>query len=306
MTKMSTKSQPPFPNSEKNTLRAAASMIRRGLRSFSKKTKRVRFGTKTRVATFVESAAATVFATYDSGADGNYISEADRARAGWPILRHSARKVNVANGGHSKGKYVTKVPITGLSNKAAEADTFDSFPQSLISVGKTNDDGNISIFTKTGFTVHKEEDVLITCKGAPIMIGKRDERGRYRIPLMQQRGQWQPRLPTKRARKKLSEANSVYDLPSTEQAIKWMHAVCGYPVKSTWLKAVKAGNFVGWPLLTAQNVSKYYPETNETPKGHLNQTRKNVRSTKPKAQPMEVNNTATMRGQKFRDVYTKV
>ena len=168
-------------------------MIRRGLRSFSKETKRVRFGTKTRVATFVESEAATVFATYDSGADGNYISEADRARAGWPILRHSVRKVNVANGGHSKGKYLTRVPITGLSNKAAEADTFDSFPQSLISVGKTNDDGNISIFTKTGFTVHKEDDVLITCKGAPVMIEKRDERGRYRIPLMQQRGHWQPR-----------------------------------------------------------------------------------------------------------------
>ena len=132
------------------------------------------------------------------------------------IRDSSARKVNVANGGHSKGKYVTKVPITGLSTKAAEADTFDSFPQSLMSVGKTNDDGNISIFTKTGFTVHKEEDVLITCKGVPIMIGKRGERGRYRIPLMQQRGQWQPRLPTKRAKKKLSEANSVYNLPSTE------------------------------------------------------------------------------------------
>jgi hypothetical protein len=26
--------------------------------------------------------------------------------------------------------------------------------------------------------------------------------------------------------------------PSTEQAIKWMRAVCGYPVKLTWLKAI--------------------------------------------------------------------
>jgi hypothetical protein len=29
------------------------------------------------------------------------------------------------------------------------------------------------------------------------------------------------------------------------QANKWMHVVCGYPVKSTWLKAVQSGNFVG-------------------------------------------------------------
>ena len=76
----------------------------------------------------------------------------------------------------------------------------------------------------------------------------------------------QPRPAKKRVAKKLREANSVYDLPSTEQAIKWMHAVCGYPVKSTWLKAVKAGNFVGWPLLTEKNVQKYCPSADETAK----------------------------------------
>jgi hypothetical protein len=82
----------------------------------------------------------------------------------------------------------------------------------------------------------------------------------------------------------------VYDLPSIEQAIKWMQAVCGFPVKSTWIKAVKASNFVGWPLLTEKNIAKYYPETDETPKGHMNQMRKNVRSTKAKRQPLEVCN----------------
>jgi hypothetical protein len=63
----------------------------------------------------------------------------------------------------------------------------------------------------------------------------------------------------------------VYDLPLIEQAIKWMHAVCGYPVKSTWIKAVKAGNFIGWQLLNEKNIAKYYPETDEMPKGHMNQ-----------------------------------
>jgi hypothetical protein len=114
-----------------------------------------------------------------------------------------------------------------------------------MSMGKTSDDGNISVFTKTGITVFKEEDVLITCKGKPILIGVQDGRGQYQIPLMQQWGQWQPRRPSKQARKALRQANSIYDLPSTKQAIKWMHAVCGYPVKLTWLKAIKAGNYVG-------------------------------------------------------------
>ena len=68
----------------------------------------------------------------------------------------------------------------------------------------------------------------------------------------------------------MQQANSVYDLPSTEEAVKWMHATCGYPVKSTWIKAIKAGNFTGWPIINERTVAKYYPETEETPKGHLN------------------------------------
>ena len=40
-----------------------------------------------------------------------------------------------------------------------------------MSAGKTSDDSTISMFTKIGVTVFKEEDVLITCKGKPILIG---------------------------------------------------------------------------------------------------------------------------------------
>jgi hypothetical protein len=91
----------------------------------------------------------------------------------------------------------------------------------------------------------------------------------------------------------LRQANNIYDLPSTEQAIKWMHAVCGYPVKLIWLKAIKAGNYISWPMLIECNVNKYYPETSETPKGHMNQMRKNERSTKTKQTPLETCDIAT-------------
>ena len=43
-----------------------------------------------------------------------------------------------------------------------------------MSVGKTADDGNVSIFTKDGVTVYKEEDVLITCHRKLILVDKRD------------------------------------------------------------------------------------------------------------------------------------
>jgi hypothetical protein len=58
-------------------------------------------------------------------------------------------------------------------------------------------------------------------------------------------------------------------------------------------------------MLTEHNVQKYYPKTNKTAKGHLNQTRKNVRSTKAKAAPLESCNTSLLNGKKVRNMYTQ-
>jgi hypothetical protein len=46
-----------------------------------------------------------------------------------------------------------------------------------MSVGKTANNGTVSVFTKDDVNVFKEEDVLITCKGKPILIRVRDSRG---------------------------------------------------------------------------------------------------------------------------------
>eukprot|EP00804_Cyclotella_cryptica_P009774 CCRYP_013229-RB/>CCRYP_013229-RB protein AED:0.40 eAED:0.41 QI:0/0/0/1/0/0/3/0/222 len=188
---------------------------------------------------------------------------------------------------HSHCAHVTCLPFPTLSPQAAQADSFTDFPHSLMSVGKTTDNKTVSIFIQDDVTIHAAQDILITCQGANTHW---DTHGCYRIPL------WQPCQPSKRAQAALHNTNNVYDLPSTKQAIKWLHAMCGYPVKSSWMKAIKEGNFHGWPLLMATNVLKYYPETIETPKGHLNQTRKNVCSTKLKHPFKELHS----------NIYTKV
>ena len=105
---------------------------------------------------------------------------------------------------------------------------------------------------------------------------------------------------------KVERANSVYDLPSIEQAIHWMHASLGYPAASTWLKACRAGNFRGFPFDDVKYIRKYYPETDETPAGHLDRQRQNLRSTKPKPVPFETIDSSELQGKKERDVYIKV
>ena len=59
------------------------------------------------------------------------------------------------------------------------------------------------------------------------------------------------------------EANNVYDLPSVEALVRYMHAAAGFLVRSTWLKAIKNGNFNSWPGLTYNNAAKYCPQSME-------------------------------------------
>jgi hypothetical protein len=67
--------------------------------------------------------------------------------------------------------------------------------------------------------------------------------------------------------------------------VGFCHACLGFPVKQTWLEAVKAGNCDSFDGLTYSNVSRYCPDANETILGHLAQQCQNVRSTKPKSDP---------------------
>ena len=55
------------------------------------------------------------------------------------------------------------------------------------------------------------------------------------------------------------KAFSAYDLPSVEALIRYFHAEAGFPVRDTWIRAIKAGNFDLWPGLTYQNATKYCP-----------------------------------------------
>jgi hypothetical protein len=96
----------------------------------------------------VESTEAGIEVTYDSGANGHYISVADMIKAKLPILGKSTKQVGVANGGTSTGVHKTRLPIPGLSTKAATADAFNDFPDSLMSVGATADNGKVSIFAR--------------------------------------------------------------------------------------------------------------------------------------------------------------
>jgi hypothetical protein len=79
--------------------------------------------------------------------------------------------------------------------------------------------------------------------------------------------------------------HNVYELPSVEPTIRYLHGAAGFPTKTSWLKAICKGNYLSWPLINVKNVAKYFPESEETQKGHMRGQRQGVRSTKRLNQP---------------------
>jgi len=77
-------------------------------------------------------------------------------------------------------------------------------------------------------------------------------------------------------------ANSIYECENLSQLITFYHATMGYPVVSTWCKAISAGYFQGWPSLTSKRVRKFIKTTSETEMGHMDQRKVGIRSTKTK------------------------
>ena len=85
------------------------------------------------------------------------------------------------------------------------------------------------------------------------------------------------------------QAFSAHDLPGVEALVRYFHAASGLPVRDIWLKAIKAGKFTSWTVLTYQNTAKYYPISNETLNSHMVQLLQGVRSTNPKPSQSKFN-----------------
>ena len=80
-------------------------------------------------------------------------------------------------------------------------------------------------------------------------------------------------------------AYSVYDLTSVEALVQYMHVVSGLPVKYTWIRAIKKGNFDTWPGLTYSNAANYCSHAVETIKVHMVESSQGVLSTKENMPP---------------------
>jgi hypothetical protein len=74
--------------------------------------------------------------------------------------------------------------------------------------------------------------------------------------------------------------NVIFDLPITRETFLWYHASAGFPTKATFIDTVRNGNYSTWPKLTVTLINRYFPDSDETIKGHLKEQHQGIRSTK--------------------------
>ena len=71
---------------------------------------------------------------------------------------------------------------------------------------------------------------------------------------------------------------NFFELRKQPEIVRFLHAAAGFPTKRTWLKVIKKGFHSSWPGLTARAAEKYFPEAEETQKGHMRSVKAGIRS----------------------------
>jgi hypothetical protein len=168
------------------------------------------------------------------------------------------------NGTTIQSSHTCNLLLTDLPHQARHAHILPGLAhKSLISVGKLCDNECSVTFT--------QDQVTVSRNGKDVMYGSRDPKSRL----------WRVNLKQK-MNTKIAQCNHAHDNNNQKDLINYLHAACFSPVKSTWIEAIKNGNFSSWPGLNEHSVEKYMYKSTSTAKGRLNQQRQNARTTKIK------------------------
>lgn len=211
-----------------------------------------------------------IVAKADSGASQHYIPLSYK-NALLNTKNTAGPTVHLADDSTMQATATGILPLTTeLTTNAKSAHIFKELKSPLLSLGQLCDDGCEIKLSSTKLTALKNNNIILQ--------GYRNHHdGLWDVPIPQQ----QLKLSNTKQYSK-QKANIIIRKDKTKMELaQWLHASCGSPQKSTFIKAIKKGNFLSWPGLDANLINKQLPDSEATAKGHLNQERKNLQSTKP-------------------------
>ena len=222
-----------------------------------------------------------------------------------------------------------------IREPARSAHIVPKVTDSLLSTGKFADANYITVYDKNEVNYYDATTTKIVVSEAAVLTGWRCPKTKlWRVPLIEKPTNLNTDTvlldhptklenlnslyevqTTKASRKQIralldqpttkqyEHINNVYELPSIEQTIRYLHTAAGHPTEETWLKAVSRGNYNSWPLIDVRNVREHFPQSEETQLGHMRGARQGVRSTR---KVVEIDTTPEARIEKKGDVFVTV
>ena len=211
----------------------------------------------------------------DAGTTGHFVQKPQHLSYDGPIfnVQQTAIPISVTLPDNSTmtNTHEATLRLPGVSPSASKAYVFNNMASSLLSIGQLCDDGCIATFDK--------DSVVIAKDNAVILQGKRDPSTKLWMVDLNCSPTMSP-LPGPNVIQ--YAANAAIAQETVPERVAFLHWCAGSPQLSTWCKAIDAGFYRSWPGLTSKLVRKHMPQSTPMIKGHLDQQRKNIRSTKPK------------------------
>ena len=181
-----------------------------------------------------------------------------------------------------------------VRSPANEVHMVPGFKENLLSTSKFVDAGYAWLFDQDEVRIYDMSNTEVTTSRAAVLKGWRlPDENLWRIPLLPQHNVSQPNADNPATTIKLSpqqvlqanpppvpeHINSVYDLKTKPELIRYYHAAAGFPTKPTWIAAIRNNQYKSWPGLDGRTAAKYFPDSNEMWRGHGRKIKSGLRST---------------------------
>jgi hypothetical protein len=117
----------------------------------------------------------------------------------------------------------------------------------LVSAPKLADTGYTMVLTKHGMAIYGDNTTAITASNPPILKSNQcQDTGLWRLNLDPDDNHATPKM-----------INVIFNLPSSREIFLWYHASAGFPLKETFIDAVRNGNYATWPKLMVMLINRY-------------------------------------------------
>ncbi len=159
-------------------------------------------------------------AMLDYGASKTFVA----SRRGLQLTGRSDKVVVTASGTKLQATHTGLLPTCAPSKGAREAIVVPGIRQPLMSVSTLANNGYTTVFLpgNDGVDIFRADDVVISSTALPALQGWRDGNDLWMVPVVNDN-------PITPGLDVAESAMGVYELPSTKEVVRFLHAALGHP-----------------------------------------------------------------------------